>query len=203
MAGVNRAKRTQFPVGRAAVRTNPIWWGSNVRNEPNSSGRPGPRRAKCAKRTQFPAGQEPHHSTIPSFQRSNPMAIVRNKPNWAPGQTGPWLEQIVRNKPNSPQASGRASALWKRSYAKSNLQMASEKQSQFTHGRQWAGAGRAAGAATGAGCTNKANSRPWGRGDGSATPAIVGRPHLLVGVNRMGIIGARANDSNAGSNWED
>lgn len=36
----------------------------------------------CAKQTRF--GQSgPHHSTIPSFHRSNPMPIVRNKANWA------------------------------------------------------------------------------------------------------------------------
>jgi hypothetical protein len=80
--------------------------GAIVQNEPNSAGRPGPRRAKCAKRTQFPAGpggtrpggrgtrvkcakrtqfpaaEIPHHSSIPLFQRSNLMPIVQNEPNF-------------------------------------------------------------------------------------------------------------------------
>jgi hypothetical protein len=42
-----------------------------------------------------------------------------------------------------------------------------------------------------------------GPGDGSAIPAILGPPDLLAAVNRMGIIGARANDRNTGSDWED
>ncbi len=50
---------------------------------------------------------------------------------------------------------------------------------------------------------NKANFRPWGRGDGSVIPATVGPPHPLVGVNRMGIIGVGVNDSDTVPNWED
>jgi len=43
-------------------------------------------RTRCAKRTQFPEVEVTHRSTIPSFQYSNPMQIVRNKPNWGNGK---------------------------------------------------------------------------------------------------------------------
>ena len=81
----NRAKRSQFLdcglriadwrqtcAGRPIVRNEPnsgwcrvgrgqggVGGRANVRNKPNFSGRPWPRRAKCARRTQFPASQAP------------------------------------------------------------------------------------------------------------------------------------------------
>jgi hypothetical protein len=45
-------------------------------------------RANGAKQTQFPPSQIPHHSTIPSFRRPNPMPIVQNKPTCGPGAPG-------------------------------------------------------------------------------------------------------------------
>lgn len=65
-------------------------------------------RANGAKRTQFPPGQIPHHSTIPSFRRSNPLRNVQNKPN--SGRAGLPVAPIVRNKPNSAAAAGEVSA---------------------------------------------------------------------------------------------
>ncbi len=49
--------------------------GSNVQNEPNFG-------ADCAKRTQFPPVEIPHHSTIPSFQYSD---AYRAKQSQFPG----------------------------------------------------------------------------------------------------------------------
>jgi len=52
-----------------------------VQNEPNSSSRTGPRRAKCAKRTQFAGGRDTplfYYSIIPAFQ---PHPLVRNEAN--------------------------------------------------------------------------------------------------------------------------
>jgi hypothetical protein len=43
--------------------------------------------ANGAKQTQFPVAGIPHHSTIPPFQRSNPMPIVRNKANSSQSDT--------------------------------------------------------------------------------------------------------------------
>ncbi len=72
-----------------------------VQNEANLARRLQPRRTKCAKRTQFPAAEMPHHSNIPLFQHPNPMPIVQNEPNLPPDrQAGPWLEPIVQNEPN-------------------------------------------------------------------------------------------------------
>ncbi len=58
--------------------------GGKMQNEPNLTGRPGPRRTKRAKRTQFRSGPWPrhsHYSCIPPFQHSSPMPIVQNKAN--------------------------------------------------------------------------------------------------------------------------
>ena len=52
------------------------WERPIVRNKANWAGRPGPRRQKCAKRTQFPAERIPRHSS--------PMAIVQNEANFRP-----------------------------------------------------------------------------------------------------------------------
>jgi hypothetical protein len=46
----------------------------------------------CAKQTQFPAHKISQHSTVQSFQYSNPMQMVRNEPNFgghAPPDAGP------------------------------------------------------------------------------------------------------------------
>jgi hypothetical protein len=57
-AQANRAKRTQFLAAEVSHHSNiPLFQHSSpmpiVQNEPNFAGRPEPRRAKCAKRTQF------------------------------------------------------------------------------------------------------------------------------------------------------
>jgi len=74
---VGREKQSQFrPTGPCESRS---LGGSRART-------PNPRRVGGAKQTQFPVAGMPHHSTIPPFQHSNPMPIVRNKANsW--GQT--------------------------------------------------------------------------------------------------------------------
>ncbi len=63
---VERAKRTQF---RGADRPGGSW----------------------NKQTQFAAGRILHHSTLPSFQYSNPRPIMQNEPNSRRGRAGPSL----------------------------------------------------------------------------------------------------------------
>ena len=45
-----------------------------------------------AKQSQFRASKMPHHSSVPSFQHSRLVPVVRNKPNLpaGPGGTGAW-----------------------------------------------------------------------------------------------------------------
>jgi hypothetical protein len=89
-----RAKRSQFldcGLGTALRPTALGLGGPIVQNEANSSGRPGRRRAKCAKRTQFRTVGWPteypsfHYSIIPPFQLRCAYAgggtIVRNEAN--------------------------------------------------------------------------------------------------------------------------
>ncbi len=106
--------------------------GRSCETKPISVGRPELRRAKCAKRTQSPASEIPHRSSIPLSQHSSPMPIVQNKANFphtdGNGRRPPGSS--VRNKANSPRGSGRASALREKGYGEWNRQEASEKQSQ-------------------------------------------------------------------------
>jgi hypothetical protein len=141
LAGGNRAKRTQFrpsarewalaagaPEGKLC-KTKPIsgqpggWERPIVRNKANLAGRPGPRRANCAKRSQFPAGRDTptipifHYSSIPvrcRLCKTKPIpagpggmgprergAIVQNEPNFGE-RTGRGREPVVQTKPICP-----------------------------------------------------------------------------------------------------
>jgi hypothetical protein len=80
--------------------------------------------------TNEPNFRRPGYPTIPLFQRSNPMPIVRNKAN-------------------PPRAVRRASTFRTKSYGTLDTQKASAKQSQFLRGWQWARAGKVARAAGG------------------------------------------------------
>jgi hypothetical protein len=75
------------PLGSQKCKTNPIWLvdcrlgGRNVRNEPNF--------------------RPPRYPTIPIFQRSSPMPIVRNEPNSAQPRRGQVTGRgKMRNEPN-------------------------------------------------------------------------------------------------------
>jgi hypothetical protein len=103
---------------QAGVQTNPIW-SVRQQNEANSPGRPGPRRAKCAKRTQLPeAGHRggvsiadcrlriadwgKTRSGMPGPRPSTSGsrgAMVRNEPNFRRSGN---REAIVRNEANCP-----------------------------------------------------------------------------------------------------
>ncbi len=152
-AGRNVRNKPNCPKRGTEVVSRQGWMGrgpgdgtSILQNEPNSADRPGPRRAKCAKRTQFgpsrlgrapsrrtkdakqtqfSAAEIPHHSNIPLFQRSNPMAIVRNKANWPPGAVGgdtplfqysiipPFQSYTVRaTSPRCPASGNKANCIW-------------------------------------------------------------------------------------------
>ncbi len=141
-----------------------------MQNEPNLACRLGPRRAKGAKRTQFPAGRDTpafHYSIIPSFQPQVCRAKQSQFPCTGGNGGGPArlpvpLGQSVRNKANSTRAVRGTNTLWKKSYDEPDLPRAPAKQSQFPDGPRWAKAGRAASAASGTSCTNKPNL-PMGR----------------------------------------
>ena len=71
------AKRSQFPpLCRSGDRRSQ---GAKRVKRAQSGRSAAPQRQKCAKQIQFLAGSTPHHSTIPSFQCSRPMPIVRNE----------------------------------------------------------------------------------------------------------------------------
>jgi hypothetical protein len=89
--------------------------GTIMRNKPNLAGRPGPRRAQCAKQTQFgPAGQGGRRWDEVQMRKTNPISpagpaepplgsILRNKPNLPPSAQGR-AGEIVRNEANWPLA---------------------------------------------------------------------------------------------------
>ena len=56
---------------------------AGVQTKPIRSSPAGPRGPIVVKQTQFPADEHPISSITPAFQYSNPMPIVRNKPNSA------------------------------------------------------------------------------------------------------------------------
>jgi hypothetical protein len=99
----NRAKQTQFGGARPGSQD------ANVQNEPNCSGRPGARRTRCAKRTQFPAGRDTppfQYSIIPPFRSNADCAkrsqFVSGAQEWAraAGAGRPRRGLIVQNEPN-------------------------------------------------------------------------------------------------------
>ena len=75
------------------------------------------------------------------------------------------------NKANPPEAAGRASPVWKKSYDELDMQKALAKQSQFPPGRQWARAGTTA-SATGGAYRDKQSQFPPDR------PAAVARAQV-------------------------
>ncbi len=81
------AKRTQFaPAGQAGAAVAGANHANGVfmRNEPNLAPRPGPRRTKCAKRTQFPAltdgARLGGRGTRGRLYKTNPISRARPRP---------------------------------------------------------------------------------------------------------------------------
>ncbi len=110
----NRAKRTQFfdcgfrkacgpppECARPGCTNKPNWAEPIMRNKPNSAGRPGPRRAKRAKRSQFfncglrisdcGLGTDLRRDAGPAACRLQPTEAKRRKTNPIPGGAG-WDE---------------------------------------------------------------------------------------------------------------
>jgi hypothetical protein len=89
-------------------------------------------------------------------------------------------EQSVRNEANSPRAAQRASTLWKENYDRLDQQEALARQSQFTHGREGAGTGKATNAAGGA---NRAKQSQFASHRPARAPA--GKTKPISGVRAM------------------
>ncbi len=119
--------RSAFPEGQSG-KIKPIWrdGARGMRGvgflSRSSTLRPLP--SRLYKQSQS-AGGIPHRSTIPPFQHSSPMPVVRNKANsgtdpngrGSPGsQTLPPQTRILRNKANPPRTKVMASALYTKSY---------------------------------------------------------------------------------------
>ena len=98
-----------------------------------------------------------HHSAVPIRCR-----LCKTNPIWRRQRGAGRLP--CETKPICPRATRGASTLREKSYDKLDTDTASEKRSQFAHGRQWATAGNAASATGAAAVRNEANSHhPGGR----------------------------------------
>jgi hypothetical protein len=127
-----------FEVRGARLRkTNPIW--------PAASG---PRRAKCAKRTQFPAGRD-----IPAFHYSSPKRVVRNEANLPPRAQEPLAGRAASaaggasctNRPNLPM--GREMGTGRRSHRQSRRGSVAPNKPNLPRSNQRRLGGKAAGGA--------------------------------------------------------
>ena len=130
-----------------------------------AAGPPGWRRAKRAKQSQFasPRSPKPPVGWMAQNKANFPVPTTTRHPQ--PGQ-------FCETKPISAEAAWWISTFWKSSYGELDRQETSAKQSQFSCGRQWATAGKGAGAPGRGNCAERTQFPSLAEEVGLPTPNL-------------------------------